>query len=83
MKEAAHVLSHVTFCKDPYEVAKGAECLAILTEWEEFKQLDFKRVKKLMHQPLIVDGRNLYDPQHVRALGFRYLGIGRGKGEAH
>jgi len=83
MKEAAHVLSHVTFCKDPYEVAKGADCLAILTEWEEFKQLDFKRLKKLLRQPLILDGRNLFDPEAMKRLGFRYLSIGRSAREAH
>ncbi len=83
MTEAAHVLSHVTFCKDPYEAAKGAECLAILTEWDEFKRLDFKRLKKLLHQPLIIDGRNICDPEALAKLGFRYLSVGRGKRETH
>ena len=78
MKEAAHLLPKVTLCKDPYEAARGADCLAILTEWNEFKELDFKRIKKLLRQPLVVDGRNIYDPKRMRALGFRYLGIGRG-----
>src|SRR3989338_1940714 len=78
MKEAAHLLPKVTLCKDVYEAARGADCLAILTEWNEFKELDFKRLKKLLRQPLIVDGRNLYDPRHMRALGFRYIGVGRG-----
>ena len=77
MKEAAHVLRQVTFCRDPYEAARGADCLAVLTEWNEFKELDFKRLKKLMRQPLIVDGRNIYDPQRMRSLGFRYIGVGR------
>ena len=78
MKEASHLLPKVKLCKDPYEVARGADCLAILTEWNEFKELDFKRLKKLMRQPLIVDGRNIYDPDQMRKLGFRYLGVGRG-----
>jgi len=77
MKEAAHLLPKVKLCKDPYEVARGADCLAILTEWNEFKELDFKRIKKLLRQPLIVDGRNVYDPARMQALGFRYIGIGR------
>ena len=79
MKEAAHLLPKTKMCKDPYEVARGADCLAILTEWNEFKELDFKRIKKLLRQPLIVDGRNVYDPARMRKLGFRYIGIGRGK----
>ncbi len=79
MTEAAHLLPRVTLCKDPYEAARDADCLAIVTEWTEFKDLDFKRIKKLMRQPLIVDGRNLYDPQRLRAMGFRYRGVGRGR----
>jgi UDPglucose 6-dehydrogenase len=78
MREAAHLLPKVKLCKDPYEAARGADCLAVLTEWNEFKELDFKRIKKLMRQPLIADGRNVYEPDRLRALGFRYLGIGRG-----
>ncbi len=81
MKEAEHLLPKVKMCKDPYEVARGADCLAVLTEWNEFKELDFKRIKKLMRQPLIVDGRNVYDPKRVRALGFRYLSMGRQRTE--
>jgi len=83
MNEAAHLVPRVKLCRDAYEVAHGADCLAILTEWNEFKELDFKRLKKLMRQPLIVDGRNIYDPRTMRKLGFRYLGVGRGTNEAH
>ena len=83
MAEAKPLLPKVKLCKDPYEVARGADCLAILTEWNEFKELDFKRIKKLLRQPLIVDGRNIYEPKRLRAMGFRYVGVGRGRGEAH
>ena len=83
MKEAVHLLPKVTLCKDPYEAARGADCLVIMTEWNEFKELDFKRIKKLLRQPLIVDGRNIYDPKRMKAMGFRYLGVGRGRSEAH
>jgi UDPglucose 6-dehydrogenase len=79
MVEAAPLCPKVKMCKDPYETAKGADCLAVLTEWNEFKELDLQRVKKLMRQPLIVDGRNIYDPEAMRRLGFRYLGVGRGR----
>jgi len=78
MREAAKLLKNVKLCKDPYETAKGADCLAVVTEWNEFKELDFTKLKKLMRQPVIVDGRNVYDPEHIRALGFRYIGVGRG-----
>ena len=83
MSEARPRLPKVKFCKDPYEVARGADCLAVLTEWNEFKELDFQRVKRLMRQPLIADGRNIYDPQRMRTLGFRYVGVGRGRDETH
>jgi len=83
MKEAAHLLPKTKLCGDPYEAARGADCLAIVTEWNEFKELDFKRLKKLMRQPLIVDGRNIYDPDEMHRLGFRCLGVGRGRHEAH
>jgi len=82
MGEASRLLPQVKLCKDPYEVARGADCLAILTEWNEFKELDFKRLKKLLRQPLIIDGRNIYDPKRLEAMGFRYLGVGRGRREA-
>jgi UDPglucose 6-dehydrogenase len=52
----------------------------ILTEWDEFKGLDFSKVKKLMKRPLIIDGRNMYEPERMEKLGFTYVGIGRGKG---
>ncbi|MFA5255543.1 MAG: UDP-glucose/GDP-mannose dehydrogenase family protein [Candidatus Omnitrophota bacterium] len=68
----------VKFCKDAYDVAKDSDCLLIVTEWNEFKELDFKKIKKLMRQPIIVDGRNIYDPVRMKKLGFKYVGIGRG-----
>ena len=77
--EAAERLPRVTLCRDPYEAVRGADCLAILTEWNEFKELDFARIKRLLRQPLIVDGRNIYDPERMRAMGFRYVAVGRGR----
>lgn len=78
LAQADGLFTGVTFCKDVYETARGADCLALLTEWNEFKELDLARIKKLMRQPVIVDGRNLYDPATLQRLGFRYVGIGRG-----
>ncbi|MFA5148797.1 MAG: UDP-glucose/GDP-mannose dehydrogenase family protein [Candidatus Omnitrophota bacterium] len=67
----------VRFCKDPYEAVKGADCALIVTEWNEFKELDLKKIKKLMCQPVIVDGRNIYEPKMMKDLGFKYNCIGR------
>jgi len=83
MAQVDGLLSNITLCQDVYDAARGADCLAVLTEWSEFKKLDFKRIKRLMRQPFILDGRNLYDPQTLRQLGFRYVGIGRGHHAAH
>ena len=70
-------MKNVRFCKDSYDVCRGSDCLVILTEWNEFKELDLKKVKKLLNQPVIIDGRNIYDPAKMKALGFRYFSIGR------
>jgi len=63
---------------DPYELANGADALLICTEWNEFKQLDLLRIKSLMKQPVIVDGRNIYEPKLMHELGFHYRAVGRG-----
>ena len=63
-----------------YEVAAGADAVLILTEWNEFRSPDFARLKKLLHQPVVFDGRNLYDPAVMRQHGFIYYSIGRGRG---
>lgn len=68
----------VRFAKNPYDAVKGADCLVLVTEWEEFRKLDFRKVRKLMRQPILVDGRNLYSPEEMKKLGFRYTGMGRG-----
>ncbi|NPV57792.1 MAG: UDP-glucose/GDP-mannose dehydrogenase family protein, partial [Anaerolineae bacterium] len=78
MNNAKEVLKKVTLCKDAYEAAQGADALVLATEWNEFKQLDFKRIEKLMRQKIILDGRNLWDQALLRELGFIYFGVGRG-----
>lgn len=78
MGEAARVLRNVTLCESPYQVAEGADALVLATEWNEFKYLDFTRLRQAMRRPVLVDGRNLWDPDRLRALGFTYLGVGRG-----
>lgn len=77
-QNAATMLPKVTLFDTPYEVAAGADALMLITEWNEFKQLDFERIHKLMRQPIIMDGRNLWDPECLRAMGFTYFGVGRG-----
>ena len=78
MAKARPILGRrVKFCKDAYDAAKESDCLVIATEWSEFKELDLKKVKKLMRQSVIVDGRNIYEPAEVRKLGFTYAGMGR------
>ncbi len=65
------------YAKDKYEALKDAGALLILTEWQEFKEADLTKVKELMEVPIIVDGRNIYDPDEVKAMGFEYYSIGR------
>jgi len=79
MSKAKDMLAGVKFCKDPYEVAKGADCLLLLTEWEEFRQLDFSKIRRLMHHALIFDGRNFFSKAHMEKHGFEYIGIGTRK----
>ncbi len=74
---AKKLFKNVTFCKDSYTACKGSDCAVILTEWDEFKEIDLKKVKKLLAQPVLVDGRNIYDPDTMKTLGFRYFSIGR------
>jgi len=67
----------ITYSTNPYEAAKNADCLVILTEWNDFKQIDLKKIKNQMKEPLIIDGRNIYDPNTMQSLGFNYVSIGR------
>ena len=78
MANAARELPEITLCDDPYQTAEGVDALILATEWNEFKQLDFKRIYKLMRSPVLVDGRNQWDSEHLRAIGFTYFGIGQG-----
>ncbi len=73
----------ITLCDNPYQVAEGADALILATMWNEFKQLDFGKIKASMKQPIIVDGRNLWDPDTMRQLGFTYYGVGRGVRNGH
>jgi len=78
MENASHILKNVKLCENPYQVAEDADALVLATEWNEFKQLDFKKLKTTMKQPVILDGRNLWDAETLKNLGFTYMGVGRG-----
>ena len=67
----------ITYCSDPYEAAKDDDGLIILTEWNEFRQLDLQKIQNLMKKPILLDGRNIYDPQTASRIGFTYIGVGR------
>jgi UDPglucose 6-dehydrogenase len=78
MVNADLYLNGVTLCQDAYQVAESADALVVVTEWNEFKHLSLSKLKEAMRQPIVVDGRNIYDPDQMRALGFTYRGMGRG-----
>ena len=71
--------NQLTYCDRPYGALELADALAVVTEWNEFRNPDFEVMHRLMHQPVIFDGRNVYDPARMHALGFVYYGIGRAK----
>ncbi|MCM8791732.1 MAG: UDP-glucose/GDP-mannose dehydrogenase family protein [Candidatus Omnitrophica bacterium] len=77
MPKVRNIFKDLKLSLNPYEVAKDSDCLLIMTEWNEFKKLDFHRIKKLMKQPLIFDARNMFEPEIIKKHGFRYIGIGR------
>ena len=78
MEQAKHELPDITYCEEPYAVAKGADALVIVTEWVQFRALDLKRLKREMANPVIVDLRNIYRREDMEALGFTYESVGRG-----
>jgi UDPglucose 6-dehydrogenase len=80
LDNAKKQLRHVTFCNNAYTAAEGCDCLLLLTEWPEFKEIDFKQVRDAMSQTVIFDGRNFLDGAYLREIGFEYFGTGRGKG---
>jgi len=77
MPNARAILKDIQYCNTPYEAAQGSDALVILTEWAEFKELDLGNIKGILKQPVIVDGRNIFDPLQMKELGFRYQGTGR------
>jgi UDPglucose 6-dehydrogenase len=81
MKEAHKALAkwdkNITYCRKSYEACEGAEALILVTEWNEFREPDFERLRGLMRRPVVFDGRNIYNPDVLSKLGFSYFGVGR------
>jgi UDPglucose 6-dehydrogenase len=78
MEHVMRTAPYINLCEDAYELARGSDALVVATPWNEFKSLDMSRIKGLMRQPILVDGRNLYEPRKMKDLGFHYRGVGRG-----
>ena len=78
MPGAAKLMPAIEMAEDAYALAEGADALVICTEWNEFKQLDLQRIKGLLRNPIVIDGRNIYEPVNMAQLGFTYLAMGRG-----
>ena len=77
MEQAKPLFANVAFCEDAYDCAQGASALVIVTEWEQFRALDFARLKEMMERPVLVDLRNIYRPEEVVRHGFVYESVGR------
>jgi UDPglucose 6-dehydrogenase len=69
--------ARILYCDSPYQAAAGVNALLIITEWKEFLDLDLKKIKDVMANPIIIDGRNIYDAERVKKLGFEYYSVGR------
>ena len=77
IEKAKVLLPGIEYRRNAYAVARGADGVVLVTEWNEFRHLDMAKLKRTMRRPVLVDGRNIYDPAHMRGLGFVYRGIGR------
>lgn len=77
MEEAAHLLPGVTMCENSYHAAQGAHCLLLMTEWNQFRNLDWSKLQETMTGKLVIDLRNVYTPDRVRQKGFEYISVGR------
>ena len=77
MDEAKQVLTNVEYCKGPYDCVENADAVAILTEWKQFGDLDFGRIKKVIKTPTLIDLRNIYESEDIKNQGFKYVSVGR------
>jgi UDPglucose 6-dehydrogenase len=77
MERAKEIFNDVEYCSDAYDAVKGADAVIVLTEWNEFKELDLAKMKSLMRHNLVIDGRNIYNPDDMKKHGLKYISIGR------
>ena len=76
-ENAKKILNNIEFSQNPYKAIEGADALVIITEWDEFRELDKEKIKSLLNQPNIIDGRNIWEPKEMKELGFNYISVGR------
>ena len=77
IENTKNIFPDLIYCSNEYETVKDSDAMLILTEWNQFRNLNLSRIKKLLRSPIIVDMRNLYDPEKTKKIGFQYSGIGR------
>ncbi|MGZ4161551.1 MAG: UDP binding domain-containing protein, partial [Neobacillus sp.] len=77
MENAKTIIPDIEYCRNPYQVAEGSDAVLIITEWDEFRHMDLNRLKSLLRQPIVIDGRNIFQPKQMEKLGFKYQGVGR------
>ena len=77
IEEAKKIMPEIAYVSDAYEAMKNADCVVLMTEWNEYRSLDFEKVKKTMKGNIFIDLRNVYEPDHIRKEGFEYFGVGR------
>jgi len=77
LEEGTKVLRGIIPCADAYDTARGADALVLVTEWNQFRNLDFDRIKTALRRPVLIDLRNVYEPDRLAALGFHYVSVGR------
>ena len=82
IEEAKAELKNIHFCSDPYDAVNGSDAVILMTEWNQFRNLDLERIKTLSNSPIFIDLRNVYDPKRMEQLGFRYVCLGRGVPQA-
>ena len=77
MDNTKKILPDIIYCENEYDVAEGSDALVIATEWNQFRNLDLLKIKKMLENPILLDLRNFYDPAALKSLGFTYEGVGR------
>ena len=78
MENAKEETKNIVFCQDEYECASGSNAIVVITEWNQFRNLDLVKIKELLVEPIFIDLRNIYEPKIMKKLGFKYVAVGRG-----